>query len=84
MAVKNPCYLLKKGSGYYSRIKIPKDLKHKFGKRSEYRFPLAIRFLLSDRRFGLPICFPLFRASAIPFLVRWPIPLPANGRYIII
>ena len=40
MAVNNPCYLLKKGSGYYARIKIPKDLKHRFSRRSEYRFPL--------------------------------------------
>jgi integrase len=40
MAVNSPCYLLKKGSGYYSRIKIPKDLKHRFSRRSEYRFPL--------------------------------------------
>ena len=40
MAVNSPCYLLKKGSGYYSRVKIPKDLKHRFSRRSEYRFPL--------------------------------------------
>ena len=37
MAVNNPCYLLKKGSGYYSRIKIPKDLKLRFSRRSEYK-----------------------------------------------
>jgi|GEM_PF-3856081 len=40
MAVKNPCYLIKKDSGYYSRVKIPNDLKQRFSRRSEYRFPL--------------------------------------------
>ena len=41
MSVKSPSYLLKKSYSYYSRIRVPKDIRHKFRYRTELRFSLG-------------------------------------------
>ena len=72
MSVKSPSYLLKKSYSYYARIRVPKDIGHKFRYKSELRFTLRT-IKVTDAK---------SKARLISGLLQWVFRNIRNGGYL--